>query len=80
MEAAERALLDADRRRKLAARVAGLESDKRDRPPPTASTKVTPDGKKVCSVPDDIQPRALSFSEADTPGPLVKGNHLHMHL
>lgn len=75
VEAAERALQDADRRRKLAARVAGLERDKRDRPPATASTKVTPDGKKACSLPDEVQPRALSFSEADIPGPLVTGNH-----
>lgn len=46
-EAAQLALEAAARRRKLATRVSGCGdgSDKRDRPTPTVSTKVTPEGK-----------------------------------
>ena len=60
----------AARRRKLAARITGVSTDdKRDRPPTSISTKVTPEGKKPCTGDRDvIEPRALSFSEADTRG------------
>ena len=59
----------AERRRRLAFKVAGGGdgADKRARPPTTASTKVTPDAKQGRrDHSSDIEPRALSFSEADT--------------
>ena len=67
LEAAQRALEDAARRRKLAAKLAGGDGvDKRSRPPATHSTKVTPEGKKPCGCEEaPIQPRVLSFSDAD---------------
>lgn len=71
LEAAQRALRDASRRRKLAATVVSNPADKRSRPPATSSTKITPDGKKQCSssvVADDLQPRCLSFSDDVTAG------------
>ena len=71
LEAAQRALRDASRRRKLAATVVSNPADKRSRAPATSSTKVTPDGKKQCSssvVADNLQPRCLSFSDDVTAG------------
>lgn len=66
----------AKRRQQLVAKVSGGGdgSDKRSRPTATASTKVTPEGKKTCHESqssersESIEPRALSFSEADIPG------------
>lgn len=75
LEAAQRALEAANRRRKLASKVAGCGdgADKRGRPTPTNSTKVTPEGKKPCDYDaSGIAPRALSFSEACDEGELVK--------
>ena len=71
LEAAQRALRDASRRRKLAATVVSNPADKRSRAPATSSTKVTPDGKKQCSssvVADNLQPQCLSFSDDVTAG------------
>lgn len=71
VQAAQRALRDASRRRKLAATVVSNPADKRSRAPATSSTKVTPDGKKQCSssvVADNLQPRCLSFSDDVTAG------------
>lgn len=72
-EAAQLALEAAERRRKVASRIHGAVDDKRERQPATsASTKVTPEGKKPChahpEVPAELEPRALSFSEADGSG------------
>ncbi len=72
-EAAQLALEAAERRRKVASRIHGAVDDKRERQPATsASTKVTPDGKKPCHAHTEartvMEPRALSFSEADGPG------------
>lgn len=76
MEAAQRALEAADWRRKLASKVAGCGDgeDKRERPPPTASTKVTPEPKKPCNDASGVEPRALSFSDADTTGVVCFGS------
>ena len=76
LKAAQMALQAAERRRKLAARVAGCGdgADKRSRPTPTNSTQVTPEGKKPCgdrgessttdSGTSDIEPRKLSFDDS----------------
>ena len=83
-QAAQRALEDARRRRALVAKIPpeGSAVDKRRRPSATNSTKVTPDGKKACTSQTvgggeerDLQPRSLSFSEAEgriIPGVLSK--------
>lgn len=77
LEAAQRALEDAKRRRALLAKILPEVSavDKRPRPSTTSSTKVTPDGKKACTSEKkgegteiDLRPRALSFSEAEGNG------------
>ena len=68
MEAAQRALQAAERRRKLAVKITGGGdgADKRERPMPTPSTKVTPEGKKPCNdFEGEVAPRALSFSDGD---------------
>lgn len=69
-QAAQLALEAAERRQKLAARVLDESHDKRPRPAATSSTKVTPEGKKVCQVVSapGIEPRKLSFSDADNAG------------
>ncbi len=82
-QAAQLALEAADRRRKLAAKLSGFcVDDKRPRPTPTPSTHVTPEGKKVCgsteSLESDIQPRSLSFADADASGNFVyQTNRVH---
>lgn len=73
-QAAQSALAAAQRRRALAeAAVLGEkdDKDKRPRPSTTASTKVTPEAKvpRSTSTVDYVEPRCLSFSEADgSPG------------
>ena len=46
-KAAQLALEAAERRKKVAAQVTGAGLDKRSRPTPTKSTKVTPESKKL---------------------------------
>ena len=73
VEAAQRALEAAGRRRKLALKISGGGdgADKRDRPTPP-STKVTPEKKKQCEAFEGaMEPKKLSFSDADSTGDMV---------
>lgn len=84
VKAAQLALEAAARRRKLAAKVSGFhvdDTDKRQRPTPTPSTKVTPEGKKFCgsseSLASEVEPRSLSFADVGTSGFRIENICVH---